>query len=614
MRKYDFVFAERKTGVIDRKIESRYNIEGTSAEDKGSRKSPCGSAEKWKLLLEQQQRSLNMELPSNPKIRMKLVSALDKVFVDTEPVERPEDAMLSVFRNEVGSFQAAYTLTRAPRGFVELEIVSPIKQWVRVRSVKHMPVRFATYYDNVNNYLRTGPGLYPDLLSDVQPHLVRGYWRQWDTLWIDIEPDANTPAGVHEIEIRMSWKGELQTLRTIKVEILDAYLPEQKLIHTKWFHSDCLADYYRVDVFSEEYWRITENFMANAVRGGINMILMPVHTPPLDTREGGERTTVQLVDVTLENGEYKFGFDNLRRWVELCRKVGVKYYEIAHLYTQWGAKYAPKIMATVDGEYKRIFGWDTEATSEAYRTFLRAYIPALIEEFKALGIDKQCYFHISDEPEEAHLPFYLAAKEQIKDLLEGYPIMDALSSFELYQDGVVEKPIPTNDHIEPFLKADIKGLWTYYCCMQYKEVSNTFFSMPSARTRILGVQLYKYNIEGFLHWGFNYYNSQYSDYHTNPYLHTDGDAFSPAGDCFQVYPRTDGMPEDSIRKMVTTHAMYDLRAFEMLEQLAGREKVMELIEGDLKDEITFASYPTSETYLLNLRSRVNREIMKYIKG
>ncbi len=557
---------------------------------------------------------MNMELPKNPKIMMKLVSALDKVFVDSEPTERPEDAMLSVFRNEVGSFQAAYTLTRAPRGFVELEIVSPIKDWVRVRSVKHVPVRFATFYDNVNNYLRTGPGLYPDLLSDVQPHLIRGYWRQWDTLWIDIEPDENTPAGVHEIEIRMSWKGELHALRTIKVEILDAYLPEQKLIHTKWFHTDCLADYYRVEVFSEEYWRIVENFMASAIKGGINMILMPVHTPPLDTREGSERTTVQLVDISVENGEYKFGFDKLRRWVELCKKVGVKYYEVAHLYTQWGAKCAPKIMATVDGKYKRIFGWDTEATGEAYRTFLRTYIPALIEEFKALGIDKQCYFHISDEPEEEHLPFYLAAKAQIIDLLEGYPIMDALSSFEFYQDGVVEKPIPSNDHIEPFLKANVKGLWTYYCISQYKEVSNMFMSMPSARNRILGVQLYKYDIEGFLQWGFNYYNSQYSDYHINPYLQTDGDAFSPAGDCFQVYPRTDGVAEDSIRKMVTAHAMYDLRAFRMLEELAGREKVMELIEGDLNEKITFTCYPTSENYLLNLRSRVNREIMKCIKG
>jgi len=39
-------------------------------------------------------------------------------------------------------------------------------------------------------------------------------------------------------------------------------LPKQKTQHTEWFHADCLADYYRVDVWSEEHWRIVENFIA----------------------------------------------------------------------------------------------------------------------------------------------------------------------------------------------------------------------------------------------------------------------------------------------------------------------------------------------------------------
>ena len=89
---------------------------------------------------------------------------------------------------------------------------------------------------------------------------------------------------------------------------------------------------------------------------------------------------------------------------------------------------------------------------------------------------------------------------------------------------------------------------------------------------------------------------------------TDGDGFSPSGDCFQVYPGADGKPEDSIRKEVTAHAMYDLRAFDLLEQLAGREKVLQLIDEDAGEEITFKRYPTGDSYLLNLRRRVNNEI------
>ena len=39
------------------------------------------------------------------------------------------------------------------------------------------------------------------------------------------------------------------------------------------------------------------------------MLLTPVFTPPLDTAIGGERRTVQLVDVHVTENGYTFGFD-----------------------------------------------------------------------------------------------------------------------------------------------------------------------------------------------------------------------------------------------------------------------------------------------------------------
>ena len=132
-------------------------------------------------------------------------------------------------------------------------------------------------------------------------------------------------------------------VQSVTVNVIDAQLPRQTLIHTKWFHTDCLSTYYGVEVFSEEYWRIVENFAQKAVQRGINMLLTPIHTPPLDTRVGSERPTVQLVDVYVnEQGAYSFGFEKLYRWVEMCKRCGVQYYEMAHLFTQWGAKHAPK--------------------------------------------------------------------------------------------------------------------------------------------------------------------------------------------------------------------------------------------------------------------------------
>lgn len=53
------------------------------------------------------------------------------------------------------------------------------------------------------------------------------------------------------------------------VTIYDALLLNQELIKTEWFHGDCLADYYKVEAFSEEHWRILENFIATESRSRV---------------------------------------------------------------------------------------------------------------------------------------------------------------------------------------------------------------------------------------------------------------------------------------------------------------------------------------------------------
>ncbi len=547
------------------------------------------------------------------KLIIKPVSALEKVFLDEEPAGMPDSGGPEGFGNETISFQAAYCL-REGRGplAVTPRIRSPLAGCIRLRRVGHVPVRFACFEDSGDNYLRKAPGLYPDLLRDIAPHRLHARRDQWDTLWIDVEPEGSAEPGTYPVEIALLEEdtGEVLGEATVRVTILPGALPPQTLIHTQWMHCDCLAHYYHVPVFSEDFWRITENFMRLAVKRGVNMTLLPIHTPPLDTRVGGERLTVQLVDVYREGGAYSFGFGRLRRWVAMAERCGMAYFEAAHLFTQWGAAAAPKIMGTADGEYRRLFGWDTPACSEEYRRFLGAYLPALTAELKALGIDGRCFFHISDEPDESRLDSYMKAKALVSPYLKDYPIMDALSDFGLYQSGAVSRPIPALDRMEPFLKAGIPGLWTYTCVGQHRDVSNTFIAMPSSRSRILGIQLYKYGIAGFLRWGYNFYGSRLSDCQVDPYAVTDGDGFTPAGDCFLVYPGEGGVPEDSIRMMLLSRAMQDLRALQYMEALCGREETLRLIDEGLDEPLTLTRYPREGRYITDLRRRVNRAIVK----
>lgn len=544
-------------------------------------------------------------------LEMKLLSSLEKVFLTREPTEKCVE--LQGFRNEILTFQVAYTLTvPITRMYVELQIDSPISSAIHVRQVEHVPVRYAAPLDSDDNYLSKEPGLYPDLLREVGPHTLRARHGQWDSLWVEIDPARGVEAGTYPVTIRLLAEDGTTVEKTQMVTVLDAMLPEQTLIHTKWLHYDCLAEYYHQEVFSEAHWQTIRAFIRKAVGGGINVILAPIHTPPLDTRVGGERLTIQLVDIFVDDGVYRFEMEKLRRWIAMCKECGVQYYEMAHLYTQWGAQHAPKIMATVDGEYRKIFGWETDSISAEYCDFLNAYIPAVRAVLKEEGIDDRSFWHISDEPNNDHLDVYRAAKEQVVPLLKDCIIMDALSSFDFYQNGVVDHPVVATNHIERFIEAKVPDLWAYYCCGQYKDVSNTFIAMPSARTRIIGAQLFQYDIKGFLQWGFNFYHAQYSDHAINPYLCTDGDGFVPAGDAFQVYPGADGQPEESIRMAVMRDAMQDLRAFELLAKLESNAFVKELINEELEQQITFSCYPHEDEYLFRLRNRVNAEIMKRI--
>lgn len=75
-------------------------------------------------------------------------------------------------------------------------------------------------------------------------------------------------------------------------------------------------------------------------------------------------------------------------------------------------------MATVDGEYKQIFGWDTDAISEEYKNFLHVFLKELTVFLEKEGIMENCYFHVSDEPFEEHEEQYKAVKAILSTHLE----------------------------------------------------------------------------------------------------------------------------------------------------------------------------------------------------
>ncbi|MFC0329477.1 DUF4091 domain-containing protein [Paenibacillus sepulcri] len=543
------------------------------------------------------------------------LSSLAKVFADSElQDERSADG--TALWKEVFSFQIAYRSSTTIAD-LRVEADSPLLPYMTIRSVGLAPSEMPVYANPDDRYLRTTPGLFPDPLYPLSDGLkaVAGQWRAvWITVSLPSRPESAAPLYAEEttsypIDIRFkNAAGELLGEEQFKLEIVQAELPEQELLHTEWFHCDCLATQYGVEVFSEEHWRLIERYVHNAAAHGVNMLLTPLFTPPLDTAIGGERPTVQLIGVEQTAGhEYVFDFTLLKRWIDMCHKQGIQHFEFSHLFTQWGAKHAPKIVASVQGEEKRIFGWETEAGGEAYTRFLDQFLPRLVQFIRGQGLEKNSYFHVSDEPNADHLEAYRLASGILKKHLAEFAFIEALSDYAFYDHGLVPVPIPSNDHIAPFLENNVKPLWTYYCCGQHQEVSNRFFSMPSARNRVLGLQLYKFGIQGFLHWGYNFWYSRHSVRAIDPFRVTDAEYAFPSGDAFAVYPGAEG-PIDSIRWEVFYEALQDQRALELLGRLGGRDAALEVMEQELEEAITFKTYPVEAAWLLGTRERINRRI------
>ena len=545
-------------------------------------------------------------------LKYQLTSSLEKCFVDSDPMSFAPLKRISVLKDQKLSFQLIYRdFETDVRYFLSAALSGVDAAAVSYRTVEYIPSMMPVYrnlYDE--NYVNTMPGLYPDLLKPVSVDGVTVFPIATRSLWIELSENA-LPAGDHKLTLTLTNDtGEAVCEVALEVVVIDAALPEQTLIQTGWFHTDSLMSYYRFEAFSDEYWRVTENFMRSARGMGINLILTPVFTPPLDTKVGGERLTVQLVDVARKNGEYSFAYDKLDRYIKTAQSVGITHFEIAHFFTQWGAKHAPKIMATTENGYERIFGWETDAAGEDYRTFLKAFVPALIAHLTELGVIENTYFHISDEPNETHFDSYRAAREGIVDLLRGHKVIDALTDFEYYKMGLAEHPVPGSHHMAPFIENNVPDLWTYYCCGQAVGTSNRFFGMPSARTRYLGTQLYYFDIKGFLQWGFNFYFSFLSTEPINPFLDSTGNGFCESGDAYIVYPAPDGTAWESIRYISFREGLEDMRAMQLAEKLVGREAVKELLDRVTGGVNSFNECVCESKRMLAIREAVNDLIAK----
>lgn len=543
---------------------------------------------------------------------IKQVSSLEKI----RPVGIGDAKAISTKRLMGGeSFSYQLALQTPDRVELTAKVESPVADWVQLYAVVNTVMDVACYSSADDDYITKEPGIMPDMLlpmvgKDAPMHLTN----QAGAVWVQVNVPENTPAGSYPITVKLhgeTIREQTDVEATMVLEVTGRNILPQKTLFTQWFYVDCIADVHKVAIYSEAHWALIEKYIALARQLGINMLLTPVITPPLDTAVGTQRPNVQLVKMEKVGEKYTFDFTLLKRWVELCRKYGIENFEMSHLFSQWGLSATPNIWITEDGEEKLLFGWHVPAKSQEYRDFLGQFLPALIDWLKKEGIKDRSWFHISDEPHAEHIENYQYARDLIVPLIDGCTTIDALSDYDFYERGLVQIPVTKNDHIEPFLEHKLPRQWVYYCCSQNQLVGNRYLAQPSYRNRILGLQIYKFGCEGFLHWGFNFYNSRRSMKKLNPFMYTGGDQGFPSGDPFSVYPVEDGVVP-SLRAVVFKEALADIEICRTLEGYIGRDAVIAMIDEAAGEPLTFSCYPRNSHYIPDLIEKMQNMIKEAI--
>ena len=253
--------------------------------------------------------------------------------------------------------------------------------------------------------------------------------------------------------------------------------------------------------------------------------------------------------------------------------------------------------------------WDqfkSSSESPEYREFLFALLPELLDFLRHEGLSGKCYFHYSDEPSLEVIESYKHASEPLRKYLgtDEFPVMDALSAVEYYQQGLVNRPVPWFCHIEAFSKEPIQHRWCYFAGANRNYPARSF-GAPSCRYRILGVLLYLYEMEGFLHWGHNFWFTQYSlEYDLNPWRETTAGRAFYGGHIYNVYPGRDGKPVDALHYEVFMEAMQDVRLLQLLESKIGRAETVKLICEGLDYQPAMNHFPHEAVWLRDLRGRI----------
>ena len=351
-------------------------------------------------------------------------------------------------------------------------------------------------------------------------------------------------------------------------------LSEANFHMVNWIYYESMAKQHHVTLWSDEYYTILKAYLKNELDMRNDYLMIPSGEPIRDEKG-------QVVD---------FDFSEVEKVGNMALSMGFAYIMGGFVarFEQWD-----------DNDHFLL--WDREVgvtTIEGFRQ-LRLYFARAWECVCKNGWQQQYMQCLVDEPQFPNSLAYRALSGICRQNMPQIQIHDPVETTDIFGalDVWVVKQATYEQYLDTYRRLQEMGeeVWLYTCGFPGGSVMNRVIDLPLTVSRLPMWLCYKYDTQGFLHWGYNEHNPELEK--ETCYRVEEG-VYYPPGNSFVVYPG-DGEPYYGVRGHAQRSGAYD---YELFYQLGlrenGKQIAKELIEKVCR---SFDDYNPSASLLDEIR-------------
>jgi hypothetical protein len=478
------------------------------------------------------------------------VSDLDQVFEDGYNLPSIKDTIkISAIRNEVVSAQCVFR-SKKPLKAVTIEL-SHMKNIASEYTIPSENVAWnfvgsIPLTENAPNQLedvlvRKAPARFPDyLMEDTQLDVDRGIYQ---AIWLTVKIPKKADPGRYIASLSVKSGSQIQSI-PLDLTVFPLTLPDERHLKvTEWYSTRNFEKLHGIkEKYSAEWFDMLGKYANNLAGHRQNIFQVPMNS----------------IEITLQNnGDLYFDFTRFDQIAQVFWDTGkMDYLETGEL-----ARFGEKVWFSTDIHFKDFQVFDQtkkEMVTMNGMDVIPHLLPAFENHLRSKGWLDKTLFHVKDEPTLRNVTTWKEASRIIHKYAPDLIRIDALETTHLFED--IEIAVPKLDYLAGWLdtyqEAARKGteLWFYTVGIyQARSYPNKTIDMPLIDNRILHWINYRYDLTGFLHWGWN----QWTD---NPFE----EVGMHIGDGWHVYPSKNGVL-NSLRWEQMRNGIQDYEYFWLLE-------------------------------------------------